>query len=57
MDEFANVDNEDDKKIEILNGAIKGLNTTIKLLKKTGGNDDFEGLHEVWSRRKDEVVV
>jgi DNA primase len=56
MDEFANVDNEDDKKIEILNGAIKGLNTTIKLLKKTGESDDFEGLHAVWDKRKDEVL-
>jgi len=55
MDEFANVNNEDDKKIEILNGAIKGLNNTIKLLKKTGVNDDFEGLHKVWNERKEEV--
>ncbi|MDR3125906.1 MAG: DNA primase [Candidatus Nomurabacteria bacterium] len=55
MDDFANVDNEDDKKIEILSGAIKGLNITIKLLKKTGSNDDFEGLHQVWNKRKDEV--
>lgn len=55
MDEFANVNNEDDKKIEILNGAIKGLNNTIKQLKKTGVNDDFEGLHNVWNGRKDEV--
>jgi DNA primase len=55
MDEFANVDNDDDKKIEILNGAIKGLNTTIKLLKKASPNDDFDGLHQVWEKRKDEV--
>jgi DNA primase, catalytic core len=56
MDEFANVDNDDDKKIEILNGAIKGLNNTIKLLKKTGGNDDFEGLHSVWEDRKENQI-
>jgi DNA primase len=55
MDEFANTDNEDDKKIELLNGAIKGLNNTIKLLKKTSISDDFEGLHSVWNGRKDEV--
>jgi DNA primase len=55
MDEFANVDNEDDKKIEILNGAIKGQNQRLKLLKKTGANDDFEGLHKVWDTRRDEM--
>jgi DNA primase len=55
MAEFASTDDEDDKKIEILNGAIRGLNQTIKLLKKTGAGDEFDGLFEVWHERKDVV--
>jgi DNA primase len=57
MNEFANTDDEDDKRAEIINGAIKGLNGTIKLLKKTGEGDEFEGLFTVWRERKDESVL
>jgi DNA primase len=54
MVEFANTNDDDDKKIEILSGAIGGLNQTIKLLKKTGAGDEFDGLFTVWHSRKEE---
>jgi DNA primase len=54
--EFASTNDDDDKKIEILSGAISGLNQTIKLLKKTGAGDEFDGLFEVWHSRKEDVV-
>jgi DNA primase len=57
MSEFANTDEDDDKRAEIINGAVKGLNSAIKLLKKTGEGDEFEGLFAVWHSRKDENVV
>ncbi|MDR1196758.1 MAG: DNA primase [Candidatus Nomurabacteria bacterium] len=57
MSEFANADEADSKKIEILNGAVKNLNQTIKTLKKTGPNDEFTGLFAIWDSRKDNDVV
>jgi DNA primase len=57
MGEFAMADDTDEKRRELLNGAINGLNQTIKLLQSTGTNDDFSGLFTVWDGRKDEVVV
>lgn len=52
MTEFANTDDEDDKKNEILGGAISALNQNIKLLKNTSASDEFAGLFEVWDSRK-----
>jgi hypothetical protein len=52
MNEFSNIDETDEKRGEILNGAIKGLSKTIKHLKKTGANDEFAGLFELWDSRK-----
>jgi len=57
MSEFAMADDEDDRRREIINGAINGLNQTIKLLHSTGANDEFAGLFEVWDSRKDENIV
>jgi DNA primase len=57
MSEFATDDDEDDRRREIINGAINGLNQTVKLLKNTGTNDEFAGLFKVWDGRRDEPVV
>jgi DNA primase len=57
MGEFANADDDDEHRRELVNGAINGLNQTIKLLQSTGANDEFAGLFAVWDGRKDETVV
>ncbi|GHU08128.1 DNA primase [Alphaproteobacteria bacterium] len=57
MGEFASADDDDEHRRELLNGAINGLNQTIKLLQSTGNNDEFAGLFAVWDGRKDETVV
>ena len=53
MNVFVSSDDSDEKRREILNGAINGLNQNLKLLKNTGPNDDFEGLFKIWDSRKD----
>ena len=57
MSEFASADDADGHRREIINGAINGMNQTVKLLQSTGQNDDFAGLFQVWDSRKDETVV
>jgi len=52
MNDFVSSDDSDEKRREILNGAIKGFNQNLKLLKNTGPNDDFEGLFKIWDNRK-----
>jgi len=54
MGEFAMADDADERRRELLNGAINGLNQTIKLLHSTGTNDNFDGLFAVWDSRKDD---
>lgn len=55
MTEFANTADDNDKKNEILSGAINALNQNIKLLKKTSASDEFSGLFAIWQKRKSEV--
>jgi DNA primase len=55
--EFSTTDDDDEKKREIINGAIRGLNQSVKLLRVTGQNDEFAGLFQVWDSRKDQSVV
>jgi len=55
MSEFANTDDEEDKKNDILSGAISALNQNIKLLRKTSAGDEFAGLFAVWDERKEEI--
>ncbi|MDR2524424.1 MAG: DNA primase [Candidatus Nomurabacteria bacterium] len=56
LGEFSSTD-DDEKKREIINGAIKGLNQTVKTLRTTGPNDEFAGLFQVWDARKENGVV
>lgn len=55
MTEFANADESDDKKNEILSGAIGALNNNIKSLKRTSAGDEFSGLFAVWHERREEA--
>lgn len=55
MIEFANTDDEDDKRNEILGGAISVLNQNIKMLKKASAGDEFSGLFAVWQSRKEDI--
>ena len=56
MNDFVSVDDDDDQRREILNSAIKKLNNSIKLLKNTGPNDEFDGLFAIWDERRENVL-
>ena len=53
MNDFVSSDDGDEKRREILNGAINSFNQNLKLLKNTGPHNEFSGLFEIWDNRKD----
>lgn len=57
MNEFAAATADDAARRELINGAINGVNRTIKTLRETGAGDDWAGLFDVWNRRKDSDVL
>jgi DNA primase len=46
------LDNDDDERTKLLNGAVNGVKRDLNRLEKTSARDDFAGLFTIWDDRK-----